>query len=99
MGLLTFHSSHTCCRSKSVRPSVVEQSPNTSFFKIPSVFCMVVANGLTVDGCISDSGGSAMNKCLSSELIATVEGFIQMLMRKTFRKLYIGSLQITFTLP
>ena len=57
---------HTCCRSKSVRPSLVQQSPNTSFFKIPSVFSMVVANGLTVHGCISDSGGSAMNKRLSN---------------------------------
>ena len=27
---------------------------------------MVVANGLTVHGCISDSGGSAMNKRLSN---------------------------------
>ena len=30
-----------------------------------------------------------MNKRLSNELIATVEGFIQTLTRKTFRKLYI----------
>ena len=88
-----------CYRSKSVRPSLVEHSPNTSFFKIPSVFSMVVANGLTVHGCISDPGGSAMNKRLSNELIATLEGFIQMLTRKTFRKLYVGSLRITFTLP
>ena len=43
---------------------------------------MVVVNGLTVHGCISDSGGSAMNKCLSNELIATVEGLIQCLLGK-----------------
>ena len=86
-----------CCRSKS--QTLVEQSPNTSFFKIPSVFSMVVTNELTVHRYISDSGGSAMNKRLSNELIATVEGFIQMLSRKTFRKLYIGSLRITFTVP
>ena len=50
-GVPTFHSSHTCCRSKSVRPSLLdfrrseglflEQSPKTSFFKIHSVFSNV----------------------------------------------------------
>ena len=98
-GALTFHSSHTCCRSKSVRPSLVEKSSNTSFFKILSIFSMVVANGITVHGCIRDSGAFALNKHLSNELIATVEGFIQMLTRKTLRKVYVGSLRITFTVP
>ena len=37
-----------------------------------------------------------MNKGLSNELIASVEGFIHNLTRITYRKLYVGSLRITF---
>ena len=37
-----------------------------------------------------------MNKGLSNEFIASVEGFIHTLTRITYRKLYVGSLLITF---
>ena len=37
-----------------------------------------------------------MNKGLSNELIASIDGFIHTLTRITYRYLYVGSLRITF---